>query len=123
MPSPRPSPAATMIVMEMMPQAMPNMVRRVRRFCAQSVTSVSRRRSRKDTGRLRLLQNDFLLFCQTRKNFSFDAVGDTELNANFLFAVGAFGVGNFDLSVAVLVVNHGGFRGHDDVLLFFEKNF
>src|SRR5579859_428780 len=97
MPSPRPSPAATMMVMEMMPQAMPNMVRSVRRFCAQRVTSVSRRRSRKDTERLRLLQNDFLFFGQAREDFGFDAVGDAELYADFLFAVGALGIGDFDL--------------------------
>src|SRR4029077_19435249 len=98
MPSPRPSPAAIMMVMEMMPQAIPNMVRSVRRFCAQRVTSVSRRRSRKDTGGLRLLQNDFLLFGQAREDFGFYAVGDTEFDADFLFAVGALGIGNFDLS-------------------------
>ena len=48
--------------MEMMPQAIPNMVRSVRRLCAQSVASVSRSRSRKDTVRS---------YCRTTCCFSF----------------------------------------------------
>ena len=46
-PTRRPSPAATISVMDTMPQAMPNMVRAVRSLCAESVRSVSRSRSRK----------------------------------------------------------------------------
>src|SRR5262249_9394230 len=117
MPSPRPSPAATMMVMEMIPQAMPNMVRSVRRFCAQSVTRVSRSRSRNDKRTPRLLQNDFLFLVQAGQNFCFDTVRNTELDADFLFAVGTFRIGNFDLRVTFFVVNHGGFGSHENVFL------
>ena len=48
MPLPSPSPAATITVMEMMPQAMPNIVSMVRRLCAQRVASVSRSKSWND---------------------------------------------------------------------------
>ena len=48
-PTRRPSPAATISVMDTMPQAMPNMVRAVRSLCAESVRRVSRSRSRKVT--------------------------------------------------------------------------
>src|SRR5215467_8935471 len=85
-PSPRPSPAATMIVMEMMPQAMPNIVSIVRRLCAQSVPSVSRNRSVKFIAlRLsgRLLQNDLLLFVEAFEDFRFHAVRDAQLHAEF----------------------------------------
>ena len=44
-PTRRPSPAATMSVIDTMPQAMPNMVSSVRSLCANSVRIVSRRRS------------------------------------------------------------------------------
>ena len=44
-PTRKPSPAATIRVMEMMPQAIPNMVRKVRSLCAHKVRRVSRRRS------------------------------------------------------------------------------
>jgi len=55
----RPSP-----VMEMMPQAMPNIVSMVRRLCAHSVASVSRSKSWNDMALrpwIELLQNDLLL--------------------------------------------------------------
>src|SRR5690242_19709778 len=117
MPSPRPSPAATMMVMETMPQAMPNMVRSVRRLCAHRVASVSRNRSRKDTGVLRLLQDDVLFFGQAREDFRLDAVRNAQFNADFFLPFIALGVGDFHLRVAVFVVNHGRFGTHQDVLL------
>ncbi len=47
-PTRRPSPAATISMIETMPHAIPNMVRNVRSLCAQSVRNVSASRSRKD---------------------------------------------------------------------------
>ena len=44
-PTRRPSDAATISVIEMIPQVMPNMVRNVRSLCAQRVWIVSRKRS------------------------------------------------------------------------------
>src|ERR1700674_1228357 len=126
MPAPRPSPAATITVMEMMPQAMPNMVSKVRRLCAHSVASVSTTRSRKDMGsrpRNPLLKNHFLLFVQTLEDFGLDAVGNSELHAELLLAVVRFGIWNFHRSIAILVVNQGGFRHHQDILLFFQEDF
>src|SRR5215467_13748043 len=125
-PSPSPSPAATITVMEMIPQAMPNMVSSVRRFCAHSVTSVSRSKSRKDTvsssaGRgSSLLENDLLLLVQSRENFRLHSVGDSQFHVDFLFSVLALGVRDLHLRVPVLVINHRGFRRHQDALLFFQ---
>ena len=48
-PTRNPSPAATISVIETMPQAMPNIVKNVRTLCAHRVRSVSRTRSRKLT--------------------------------------------------------------------------
>src|SRR5260221_12003178 len=84
-PSPKPSPAATITVIEMMPQAMPNMVSNVRRFCAQRVASVSRKRSLKDTGLL--LENHLLFFVETGEDFGLHAVEDAEFDVQLLFAV------------------------------------
>src|ERR1700732_4443134 len=99
MPPPGPSPAATITVMEMMPQAMPNMVSNVRRLCAQSVASVSLSRSRKDIAIVsespQLLKDDLLLFVETLQNFRFHAVGDAQLHGDFLTSVIGFGIGRF----------------------------
>src|SRR5215472_2042650 len=103
MPSPRPSPAATMMVMEMMPQAIPNMVSSVRRLCAQSVATVSRNRSAKFMARdEKLLENDLLFFVKAFENFGLYTIRDTQLDAQFLLAVFPFGVGNLDGGFAVL---------------------
>src|SRR5579859_1132045 len=126
MPSPSPSPAATMMVMEITPQAMQNIVSIVRRLCAHSVASVSRNKSLKFMAlRLspKLLQNDLLLFVEAFEDFGLHAVGDAEFHAEFLFTVLAFRVGNFDRGFAILVVNHRGFRNHQHILLFFEQDF
>src|SRR5712664_3029374 len=125
MPTPRPSPAATITVMEMMPQAMPNIVSIVRRLCAQSVASVSRSKSWNDMAlRLgnRLLQDDLLLFVETFENLRLDAVGNAQLYAEFLLAVVSLGVGNFDRCLAFFVVDQRGFGNHQDVFLFLEKD-
>src|SRR5258707_1781309 len=110
MPTPSPSPAATITVMEMMPQAMPNMVSSVRRLCAQSVASVSFNRSRKDMAIVseslpQLLQDDLLLFVETLQNFCFDAVGDAQLDGDFLTPVVGLGIGSLDGRVALFVVD------------------
>src|ERR1700730_3319417 len=110
MPTPSPSPAATITVMEMMPQAMPNMVNSVRRLCAQSVASVSLSRSRKDMAIVseslpQLLQDDLLLFVETLQNFGFHAVGDAELDGDFLASVVGFGIGSLYRGVALFVVD------------------
>src|SRR5215467_1445935 len=97
--------------MEMMPQAIPNIVSSVRRFCAQSVTKVSRSRSRKDTVRS-LLQNHLLLFVEAGQNLSLYAVGNSQLDVDLPLAVWSLRVGNFDLCLAVFVVNHCRFRRH-----------
>src|SRR5258708_16495571 len=104
MPTPSPSPAATITVMEMMPQAMPNMVSNVRRLCAQSVASVSLSRSRKDMAIVseslpQLLQDDLLLFVETLQNFCFDAVRDAHLDGDFLTPVLALPTGTLDSRV------------------------
>src|SRR6266849_4888264 len=96
MPTPSPSPAATITVMEMMPQAMPNMVSSVRRLCAHSVASVSVSRSRKDMAvcpEPPLLQDDLLLFVKALQNFRFDAVRDTQLHGTFFFPLSALASG------------------------------
>src|SRR6267378_869333 len=120
MPTPRPSPAATITVMEMMPQAMPNIVSIVRRLCAQSVASVSRSKSWNDMAlRLgnRLLQDDLLLFVETFEDLRLDAVGNAQLYIELLL-----GVGNFDGCFAFFVVDQRGFGNHQDVFLFLEKD-
>src|SRR5208282_4219027 len=83
MPRPSPSPAATMSVIEMMPQAIPNMVKRVRRLCAQSVARVSRKRSRKVIGDP-LLEHDLLFFGKPGNNLRFHAIGDAQLDGHLL---------------------------------------
>src|SRR5262245_20919957 len=123
MPSPSPSPAATITVMEMIPHAMPNIVSIVRRFCAHSVTSVSRSKSRKDTICPRiLLENDLLLLVQPGKNFSLHAVRNSQLHIHLFLPVRAFSVRDLHLRLAIFVVNHRGFRCHQYVLLFFKQN-
>src|SRR6266700_6027935 len=125
MPSPRPSPAATIIVMEMMPQAMPNIVSNVRRLCAQRVASVSRNRSVKFMAfrRPNLLQNDLLFFVESFEDFGLHAVRDAQFDAEFFLPVFSLGVWDFHRSLAVLVVNQSSFRNHEHVFLFLEKNF
>src|SRR5438309_266417 len=125
MPLPSPSPAATITVIEMMPQAMPNIVNMVRRLCAQSVASVSRSKSWNDMalrGSIQLLQDDLLLFGEALENFRLHAVGDAELYAEFFLAVVGLGVGDFDGSFALLVVDQRRFRNHQYVFLFFEHD-
>src|SRR6266566_9037360 len=128
MPSPRPSPAAIMTVIEITPQAMPNMVSSVRRLCAQSVASVSASRSRKDMvcglsvplPQL-LLEDDLLPFVEPGEEFGLDPVRDSQFHSDFPLSVFAFRVGNFDRRIAVLVIDHGRFRSHQHIFLFFEK--
>src|SRR5258707_4966480 len=126
MPLPRPSPAATITVMEMMPQAMPNIVSMVRRLWAQSVASVSRSRSWNDMvlrPSIQLLENDFLLFFDAFEYFCFDAVGDAELDAEFFLAVVGLGIGDFNAALSLFVVDQRRLRNHQHVFLFFDKNF
>src|SRR6266481_5874100 len=90
MPLPSPSPAATITVMEMMPQAMPNIVSMVRRLWAQSVASVSRSKSWNDMAlrlSVRLLQNHFLLLVEAFENLRLHAVGNAQLHAKFFLVV------------------------------------
>src|SRR5713226_3061635 len=125
-PAPRPSPAPTITVLEMMPQAMPNIVSNVRRLCAHSVASVSTTRSRKDMAsrpQNPLLKNHFLFFVQALQDFRLHTVGDPQLHVDFLLAVFRLEVGCLDGSVAILVVNQGGFRNHQNVFLFFQQDF
>src|SRR6266704_3996176 len=125
MPSPRPSPAATIMVMEMIPQAIPNIVSTVRRLCAHSVASVSRNRSVKFMGAPPggLLQNHLLLFVEAFKDFGLHAIRNPEFDAEFLLPVFSSRVGDFDGAFAVLVVNQRRFRNHEHVFLFLEKDF
>src|SRR6266849_2526309 len=121
MPAPRPSPAATITVMEMMPQAMPNIVSMVRRLWAQSVASVSRSKSWNDMAlrlSVRLLQNDFLLLVEAFENLRLHAVGNAQLHAEFLLAVVGLGVGDLHGGFSLLVVNQRGFRHHQHVFLY-----
>src|SRR5213080_3074756 len=126
MPLPRPSPAATITVMEMMPQAMPNIGSMVRRLWAQSVASVSLSRSWNDMGlrrSIQLLQNDLLLLVEAVEDLRLHSVRNAQLYTELFLAVFSFGIGNFDGSLAFFVVNQRGFRNHQDVFLFLEKNF
>src|SRR2546425_1512545 len=125
MPSPRPSPAATITVMEMMPQAMPNIVSMVRRLCAQRVASVSRSKSRNDMAlrrSIQLLQNDLLFLVETFEDFRLHAVRDAELYAEFFLAVVGLGVRDLDGGFSLFVVNERGFRDHQDVFLFLKED-
>src|SRR5437879_12733205 len=114
MPTPSPSPAATITVIEMIPQAMPNIVSMVRRLWAHSVASVSRNRSWNDmaSGAIRLLQNDLLLFVEAFENFRLHTVGNAQLHGKFFLAVVGLGVGNLDGCLALLVVNQRRLRNH-----------
>src|SRR5215469_7179552 len=103
-PRPRPSPAATIKVMEMIPQAMPNIVSSVRRLCAHSVASVSRKRSR-NVMAASLLQDHWLLFVQSGGDLGLHAVGNPQLHGNLSFPVLRLGIGNLHRRLAVLVVN------------------
>src|SRR5467141_2876786 len=126
MPLPRPSPAATITVIEMMPQAMPNIVSMVRRLWAQSVASVSRSRSWNDMAlrrSIQLLQDDLLLLVETVEDFRFHAVGNAQLDTELFLAVFGLGVGNLHGGFALFVVNQRGFRNYQDVFLFLEQNF
>src|SRR5438445_8216242 len=126
MPLPSPSPAATITVIEMMPHAMPNIVSIVRRLWAHSVASVSRSRSWNDMA-LRhyhqLLQDDLLLLVEAFEDFCLHTVRNAQLYAEFLLAVVGLGVGNFDGSFSLFVVNQRGFRNHQHAFLFFEQDF
>src|SRR5882762_7784447 len=126
MPLPSPSPAATITVMEMMPQAMPNIVSMVRRLCAHSVASVSRSKSWNDMALrpwIELLQNDLLLLVETFENLRLHAVRNAQLHAEFFLAVVGFGVGDLNGALSLFVVNQRGFRNHQDIFLFFEEDF
>src|SRR5208283_1987384 len=104
MPRPSPSPAATIRVMEMMPQAMPNMVSRVRRLWAHSVAMVSRKRSR-NVICASLLQDHLLLFVQASGNLRLYAVGDAQLHGKLFLSVARLRIGDFHRRFAVLVIN------------------
>src|SRR5713226_8211122 len=108
MPTPSPSPAATITVMEMIPQAMPNIVSMVRRLWAQSVASVSRTKSWNDIALRRwieLLQNDLLLLAETLEDLRLHAVRDAELYAEFFLAVVGLGVRDLNGGFSLFVVN------------------
>src|ERR1700737_793889 len=120
MPLPRPSPAATITVMEIIPHAMPNMVSIVRRLCAHSVLSVSFSKSWNDNaGRLflSLLQNYLLLFIQAFKNFRFYTIRNSQFHVNFFLSVCALSVGKLRLRFALFVIDQRCFGNHQDVLL------
>src|SRR5215472_12054694 len=123
-PSPSPSPAATMMVMEIIPQAMPNIVSSVRRLWAHSVARVSRNRSVKFMAlRRELLQNDLLFLVEAFEDFRLHAIRDPKLHAQFFLAVFSFGVGDFHGGLAVLVIDERRFGNHKHVFLFLEKDF
>src|ERR1700676_5712143 len=86
MPRPRPSPAATISVMEIMPQAMPNMVSKVRRLCARSVAMVSLSRSRHVIS-ASLLQDHLLLLGEACGNLRLHAIGDAKLHGYLFLSV------------------------------------
>src|ERR1700730_9782087 len=121
-PRPRPSPAATIRVMEIMPQAMPNMVSKVRRLWARSVAMVSLRRSRNVIS-ASLLENHWLFLVKARGNFRLHAVGNSELHGNLFLSVVRLRFGNFHRGFAVLVINQRGFRHHQHVLFLFQHDF
>src|SRR3981189_50204 len=126
MPLPSPSPAATITVTEMIPQAMPNIVSMVRRLWAQSVASVSRSKSWNDMAlrrSIRLLQNDFLLLVEAFEDLRLHAVGNAQLDAEFFLAVLGLGVGDLDGGFALFVINQRRFRDHQNILLFFQHDF
>src|SRR6266849_1033104 len=126
MPLPSPSPAATITVMEMMPQAMPNIVSMVRRLWAQSVASVSRSKSWNDMALRRsieLLQNDFLLLVEAFEDLRLHAIRNAELHAEFFLAVVGLGIGDLHGGFSLFVVNQRGLRNHQHVFLFLEEDF
>src|SRR5882762_1564516 len=111
--------------MEMMPQAMPNIVSMVRRLWAQRVASVSLSRSWNDMAlrrSIQLLQNDLLFLVEAVKNFRFYAVRNAELHAELFLAVFGLGIGDLDGSLALFVVNQRSFRNHQNVFLFLQEN-
>src|SRR5260370_2229779 len=125
MPLPSPSPAATITVMEMMPQAMPNIVSTVRRLWAQSVASVSRSKSWNDMAlrlSVRLLQNHFLLLVEAFENLRLHAVGNAQLHAEFFLAVVGLGVWDLHGGFSLFVINQPGFRNDQDGFLFCHHN-
>src|SRR6267143_3281511 len=125
MPLPRPSPAPTITVMEIITHAMPNIVSIVRRLCAQSVDSVSRSKSWNDMPvgpQGLLLQDDLLLLVQAFEDFGLHAIRNAQLDTEFFLAVVGLGIGNLDRSFAFLVVNQRGFGNHQDVFLFFQQD-
>src|ERR1700691_1201992 len=82
-PTRRPWVAATISVIEMIPQVMPNMVRNVRSLCAHKVWIVSWNRSRRfmvGCIPVALLQDHLLAFIQPGKLIRLDAVGDPQLH-------------------------------------------
>src|SRR5579883_2540556 len=102
MPRPRPSPAATIRVMEMIPHAMPNIVSSVRRLCAHSVASVSRNRSRNVMG-ASLLQDHLLFLVQPGGHFRLHAVRYPDLDGDLLLAVVGLRIRDLHGRFAVLV--------------------
>src|SRR5712664_3141516 len=125
MPLPSPSPAATITVMEMIPQAMPNIVSIVRRLCAQRVASVSRSKSWNDMALrpwIELLQDDLLLLAETFEDLRLHAVRNAQLHAKFFLAVVRLGVGDLHGGFSLFVINQRGFRDHQNVFLFFEQD-
>src|SRR5262245_7948845 len=115
-PTRSPSPAATISVIDTMPQAMPNIVSAVRSLCVDSVCSVSRSRS---LNVMDLLQDDLVALLQRsgRDELGLHAVRDAELRGQLLLASLGGGVGRLQERLAVLVVDHRRLRHQQDVLL------
>src|SRR5271167_3274868 len=113
-PTRSPSPAATIRVMEMIPQAMPNIVRKVRSLCDHNVRSVSSSKSRKV---IESLQYDFISLFQSLYQFRFDTVRDPQLGHDLVPALVSFGIRNLKGRVAVFIVDHRRLR-NDEYVVF-----
>src|SRR5437899_176140 len=112
-PARSPSPAATISVMDTMPHAMPTIVRAVRSLCAESVWTVSRRRSRRSI----LLQDYLVAGLQAFEHLGLHAVGDPDLDRDLAAAVLALRFRHLHRGLALLVIEDGGVGDQEHVLL------
>src|SRR3990172_1532985 len=119
-PTRRPSPAATISVIDTIPHAMPNIVSSVRSLCAKRVRSVSRKRSLQTM--VCLLEDDLVAFLHALDQLGLDAVRDPELHRHLALAPVGLRVGHLERRLALLVVQERGLRHRQDAFLLLEDH-
>src|SRR6185437_6098585 len=72
---------------------------------------------------LPLLQHHLVAFLQTAEQLGLGAVGDADIDRDFLLAVFGASVGNFNRRLLVFVVNNRAFGNLKNVLVFFQNDF